>query len=334
MKILYHIPYPDSLDAGRFIYEGWRDAFLDLGHDVAVLSAQDNVKEKIMNVKPDIFLSAVNLHTSHEKSSIYPLLKESGVKILLWVDWPLKRDDLEILTTTDYVDVLFGEREQETMKAFEDATKKSYHLIANAANKKLHFPTASVKKYQYDIVYLGAWLPMKERFFKEVLFPLRAKYSVGIFGPGWTRKDFLLRLCARVCRKMKLYTLMKFFNTLRITIPIEEENALYSSAKIALNFHELDPNGGYSHLILNQRTFKIPACGGFELCDDVPVLRKYFADNEVVIAETKDDWGRLIEYYLTHESERKAIAAKGTARALRDHTYHNRVVQLLALCAA
>ena len=44
-----------------------------------------------------------------------------------------------------------------------------------------------------------------------------------------------------------------------------------------------------------------------------------------------DEWFRKIDYYLTHDDERTRIQAKGTARALREHTYHNRVTTLLGL---
>jgi len=332
MKILYHIPYPNALDAGRFIYDGWSDAFKSLGHSVLPLTASDNIIDKVQEIKPDIFISAVNLVPPGQKEFIYKEIKKCGTKILLWVDWPLDPTDLELFKNKDIVDVYFGERELSSMEDFIKQTGQNYHLIANAANKKIHFPVPPSPKYEYDIVYLGACLPMKKKFFEEVLFPLRKKYKVGIFGPGWTKKDFFLGLCSRISRKLKFHGLVKFFNILRISVPINEENLLYSSAKIALNFHEQDSEGGYSHNIINQRTFKIPACGGFEICDNVPALRNYFKDDEVVVAKEKEDWGRLIEYYLSHPDERIKIQKKGTSRALSDHTYEERAKQILDLC--
>ena len=101
---------------------------------------------------------------------------------------------------------------------------------------------------------------------------------------------------------------------------------LYSSSKICLNFHEREKDGSQPHLILTQRTFVIPACGGFEICDYVPPLRKYFSEEEMVMATMdKEDWFKKIEYYMNNEKERNTIRQKGTKRALSDHTYHNRV---------
>jgi spore maturation protein CgeB len=112
-----------------------------------------------------------------------------------------------------------------------------------------------------------------------------------------------------------------------------KENKLYSSAKICLKFHEREADGSQPHLIVNQRVFKIAACGGFQVYDAVPPIRKYFAEGEIVLADPNrpDEWFRKIDYYLTHDDERTRIQAKGTARALREHTYHNRVTTLLGL---
>jgi spore maturation protein CgeB len=204
-------------------------------------------------------------------------------------------------------------------------------VIPYAADSRLNFPTDPVAKYQYDIVYLGAYLPQKKRAFEEVLLPLRRKYRVGVFGPYWTWKDNVLRVGQRVSRDLNSAAAMEFFYRKRIEIPEEEENQLYSSAKIGLNFHERKPDGSQPHYVLNQRTFKIPACGGFEICDYVPALRKYFDDDEVVMADSGRDFLAKIEYYLTHDDERRAIQANGTAKALKCHTYHQRVRQVLSL---
>lgn len=129
---------------------------------------------------------------------------------------------------------------------------------------------------------------------------------------------------------------MKFNDMLsraRITLPPEDENKFYSSAKISLNIHEARVGTSVNHVILNERTFKIPACGGFELCDYLPkdVLRRYFAEDEMAMAENDDDWFKKIEYYMEHETERKEMQQRGTARAIKDHTYHNRVEQIIKL---
>ncbi len=335
MKILYHIPYPEALGADRWIYEGWRDAFISLGHEFFVFTAADNLADCFKKTNPNLFMTAINLMTSGRDIQILQQARKNGTKVFLWIHWPPVAG-LEIwndlLKNQDVADVYFGEREPEGMYDFTEMTGKSYHVIANAANKQIHFPTESVEKYEYDIVFLGANLKKKQKLFSEILKPLSKKYKVGLFGPSWTLKDNFLKALQKLMRNIGVITISNWINKLRIMVPRDEERELYSSAKISLNFHEREPDGSQPHYILNQRTFKIPACGGFEICDDVPALRRYFKEDELVIA-TMDphDWFNKIEYYITHEEERKKIKKKGVDRALKDHTYHNRVAQVFQL---
>jgi len=332
MKILYHIPYPNSIGSERWIYDGWKYAWHDLGCQFFELTANDNLEKKISETKPDIFWTAYNLVNILKQKEILKWIKKQGVKIFFMVDWPRKKEEIEILKNEEIADIYFGEREPESMQEFEEKTGRKYYLIPNAADKKFHFPTKPVAKYQYDIIYLGAKLPKKKWFFENVLIPLTKKYKVGIFGPYWTFRDNLLRLAGKFSKKMKFSKAVAFLNKFRIVIPENEENQLYSSAKISLNFHEREKDNSQPHYILNQRTFKIPACGGFEICDYVPALRKYFIEDEVVMAALDPkDWFEKIDYYLTREEERRKIQQKGTSRALRDHTYHNRVNQVIEL---
>lgn len=335
MKILYHIPYPKALGADRWLYEGWRDAFRDLGYEFYEYTATDSLQEKLETIRPHIFMSAMNLISVKHDLPRIEMYRKQGMKFFLWIHWPAD-PGIEmwntVLTEHDVADIYFGEREPEGMGNFSAITGKIYYTIPNAANKKMHFPVAPVKKYQYDIVFLGAKLPLKQQLFAKILKPLRAKYRVGVFGPGWTTKDTFLRILQKLARKIKIVSVANYINTLRISVPPEEERELYSSAKICLNFHEREPDGSQPHYILNQRTFKIPACGGFELCDPVPAIRRYFTDKEVILA-TMDptDWFEKIDYYLTHEAERKRTQEAGTKRALQDHTYHERVKMIIDL---
>jgi spore maturation protein CgeB len=113
---------------------------------------------------------------------------------------------------------------------------------------------------------------------------------------------------------------------IRRQVPYEEESQAYASAKISLNFHEQMEGGWF---LLNGRTFKIPACGGFEICDYVPLARRFFSEDELVMAKDDDDFFKKVDYYMTHDRERKRIQEKGTARALKEHTYHNRAKLIL-----
>lgn len=79
---------------------------------------------------------------------------------------------------------------------------------------------------------------------------------------------------------------------------------------------------------VNERLFWICGAGGFQIADENPIIRDFYEDDEVVMA-TADDFKAKFEYYLNHPEERKAIAKKGQLRTVRDHTYENRIKNIL-----
>ncbi|MCR5665522.1 MAG: glycosyltransferase [Eubacterium sp.] len=78
------------------------------------------------------------------------------------------------------------------------------------------------------------------------------------------------------------------------------------------------------------RAFDIMGNGGFLLTNFQSDLLNYFVPNEdFVYFESKDDLLTKVDYYLTHEKERKEIAANGLARVKADHTYVHRAKLIL-----
>lgn len=336
MKILHQINYIGGLGADRWIGSGFKDAFEELGHQFFWWTSEQKLKDRLEEIWPDILMIGQNKLTRNN----LPVLLEArkrGMRVVVRVDSFFDRDPevKDSLVNHDPADVYYGEVEDPWMDNFKKTTGKPYVIIANAANPKYHFPARPVKKYECDIVFLGAMMPSKKEVFKILLLPLKKKYNVRIYGPNWTLKDNLMRLAALASREIGLYGASQWISEMRLTIPPEEENQLYSSAKICVNIHERGEHIK-DHVILNERTFKIPACGGFEICDFVPPLRRYFMEDEMVMADYRkcdwvEDWFQKIDYYLKHDAERKAIRERGTARALRDHIYSNRVHQIFEI---
>jgi len=336
MRVLQEINYVGGLGADRWITGGYHDAFVSLGHEHFFWTSNEPLAAKLEEVKPDILMIGCDRLT-YEASPVLFAARKKGLKVLLFVDSftlnnPMWRD---IILHHDAVDVYHGETEPEWMQAFVNETGKRYVLTPNAANPKFHFPTEPVKKYQHEIVFLGAMMPNKRAALEMLLLPLRKKYDVKIYGPNWTFRDNAMRFAGLASRKAGLYGLNGWISAKRISVPVDEENQMYSSAKISVNIHERGENIK-THVILNERTFKIPACGGFELCDFLPPLRRYFTEKEVAMADDKHgdwvkDWFEKIEYYIRHDAEREAIRKQGAVRAAKDHTYKNRVEYILSI---
>ena len=269
--------------------------------------------------------------------SLNKLIKKK-IKIFLAVDWFPKghkeetnHEDLNIFKNEEICSFYFGEREEDSMKEFSKYTNRDYIKIPNCADNNFHFPTEKFDKFAYDIVFLGAKLPKKKYFIEEILLPLKEKYNVGIFGPYWTLTDNIKRGLAKISRKFQFEKINEIINKSRVSIKYEDENKLYSSSKICLNYHEKENSNQHYHKILNQRTFKIPACGGFQLIDDLDYLNKYYEEDEIITCGDKDDWFQKIDFYIKNNDLRNKIVKKANERTYKNHLYENRILQILKL---
>ncbi len=336
MKILYHIPFRHGLGADRWIYEGFRDAFHELGHEVFAFENHEKLERKVEETEPHMIITSQN-DILLLKENILPLLKNfrrGGGKVFVRVgeDFAESEERKRLLREESWCDVYFTGYSLRVMRNFAELAGKACIQIPFAANAKTHFPVPPVKRYEVDLCFVGGYLPKKKVVFRKLLFPLLKKYRVLIFGPGWTFQDRALGASGVLLRRMKLHRLREAVYKRRVGLPADEERTLYSSAKISLNIHEYSECGEILGLS-NEREFKIPAGGGFQLSDFCPGLEAFFVpDREIVIARDERDWFQKIEYYLTHEEERRTIQEAGTRRALRDHTYHHRAKQIIA-CA-
>jgi len=82
---------------------------------------------------------------------------------------------------------------------------------------------------------------------------------------------------------------------------------------------------GKKNLQVKSRHFEVPACGSFEMTQDADDLKDYYKlGEEIVVYADNEDLVRKIEYYLAHPEEREAIARRGYARTIRDHSTERR----------
>jgi spore maturation protein CgeB len=343
MKILYHIPSLDTIYAGRTIYAGYKHAVEDLGHNFYTLTTSDNQEEVFNKIQPDILITSLNAYNlKYLNLDGVERQRKKGMKV--FVNTPFWKSPLSQLrineaqslsNNKEYINLIrsgkFGdvyynvcEAGDGRMKGFEETTGYKHHTILLAADRRLHFPEYS-EKFKADISYIGTYLPEKRKYIQQQVFPLRSKYDVKLYGQDWTLFD----RAKGFSQKVGQYFNIPYLRSLqKPKLELEDERRIYTSSLISINIHEEYQRkfGGDC----NERTFKVPACGGFEITDDVACIRKYFKeDEEIIIAKNKDDWFQKIEYYIKNPEKRLTIIEAGRKRVLADHTYHNRVRQII-----
>lgn len=344
MKILYQVPHLNTIYAGRTIYDGYKNAFLDLGHDFRFLTAEDNQEVVFEEYSPDILITG--LHSYLIKYLDLGLVKKHklrGLKIFVntpfWTS-PISRlrvneapslsgnvEYIELIKSGDFGDIYYNACEQDDprMEGFETSTGYPHYTVPLAADRLRCFPEAQ-DKFVCDVSFIGTFLPEKQRFIKEHVFPLGKEYDLRLYGQDWT----LLQRIAGITQKIGQYFNVPLIKSIqKPALNLDEERQIYTSSTISLNIHEDYQKrfGGDC----NERTFKIPACGGFEITDNVACISRYFREGEeIIVARSQRDWFDKIAHFICHPEDRLKIIQAGRERVLREHTYHNRAQQLLS----
>ncbi|MED7669631.1 glycosyltransferase [Pseudomonas moraviensis subsp. stanleyae] len=101
---------------------------------------------------------------------------------------------------------------------------------------------------------------------------------------------------------------------------------IFQRSKINLNIIRSFVESG-----LPMRVFDVLSCGGFLVTNDKEDLRRLFTDGKDLV--TYRDTQDLIEicgYYLEHDQERRAIAQQGRATIAQNHTFVQRMTDMLS----
>lgn len=114
-------------------------------------------------------------------------------------------------------------------------------------------------------------------------------------------------------------------------LPDSSLDSLFRNSQINIGFTRMRGlgSGRRSDNQVKLRDFEVPLAGGFYLVEEAPDHRELFdVDREIVTWQSTDELIDKSRYYLSHEAERRAIAAAGQRRASRDHTWTRRFNEL------
>lgn len=164
----------------------------------------------------------------------------------------------------------------------------------------------------------------------ESLEYLYAQYVINRHISSLERTDFLKKIGEKY--KYDLYT-----NDKNIVLPncinhgridfFDGAPHVYHEAKINLNFTLRSITTG-----VPLRAFEVTGSEGFLLTNYQPDYDDVFvANEEYVYFEDEDDMMGKLEYYLSHERERKEIAHNGYLRTLNDHSFEKRIEEIEAI---
>ncbi|KAI4450796.1 hypothetical protein C823_005333 [Eubacterium plexicaudatum ASF492] len=102
---------------------------------------------------------------------------------------------------------------------------------------------------------------------------------------------------------------------------------VFYGSKINLNFTIPNIKSG-----IPLRVWDVLGAGGFLITNYQPELELYFEpDKDLVIFESKQDLAQKVSYYLDHEEQRRKIAENGYKKVKLNHSYKQRIAQMLEI---
>lgn len=215
-----------------------------------------------------------------------------------------------------FYDYFFHIQPGELEVRLSEAGCARHAFVQTGCDPEVHRPVALTEldraELECDISFAGAGYYNRQQLFKGL-----TDYRFTIWGVDWQARE----LMPLVRRPNERFT-PDFFSK------------IVAGSKINLNLHSSQTHSGVDPECdaINPRVFEIAACGGFQLCDPAIGLDAFFdPEMELPAYRTITELRAKIDHFLKHPEERRQIAERARARALRDHTYQARAQQMLDL---
>lgn len=168
-------------------------------------------------------------------------------------------------------------------------------FIPHGFSLDLHKPVNQTIKY--DVVFIGRNHPKRNP--KKYLYKLK---NVKYFGYDWPVPAE--------------------------SVDIRDVAKVYNQAIVCPNFHGDYQKGEFR--MLNERTFQILASGGFEVCDYVPGIARFFRNEDLLIAKTPEEWVDQVKYFVKNPSRRESYISSGL-EAVQRYSYVNIMKNMLEI---
>lgn len=336
-----------TLLIGKFYTEGFaqhiRETLLDMGHQVAIsepglrygqskgvwsyrwrqirsavydlyarlpLAEQqetEQLKNSIVQHQPDIVLSCHDFLTPSQVKGIKSI---ANIPIVLWYPDHIGLFRRGMFLNADY-DYLFFKDPYIVNLLRNELGDNRANYLPEACNPKYHKPIKLTLEeesfYRCDVATAGNMHSTRASVFTHL-----TEFDCKIWGnPAAHWLDI---------SSIKNMMQNRF-------VANEEKSKAFCAAKIVINNLQPGEIGG-----TNVRTFEIAAAGGFQLVNDRPALYDLFeVGDELQTFKTIAELKEKIYYFLANPEERFRISKAGSLRALRDHTYSNRLSELLRI---
>jgi spore maturation protein CgeB len=268
----------------------------------------DEIKEVAEQFRPDLLLAIKGEAVKPE--TVEWIKDELGAKTALWYpDDPRFFNSLVRHIARSY-DHVFTASEK-AIGMYREIGCEKVHFLPFACEPTVHkrmglFGEENTSSH-LDVIFVGTYTRRRGRLINALE---KAGIKVQIYGPYWRY--------------------FKRSNNVHDGVYGPEMVKVFNSAKIVLNIH-VEDDLPYK---VNMRTFEATGCGSFLLTDCASGMGKLFEINkEIVVYTDESELVKLTKYYVGSKEEREAFAERAQKRVYKEHTYKQRISQLLLTVA-
>lgn len=154
-----------------------------------------------------------------------------------------------------------------------------------------------------EIAFVGGYWPYKAQQFDRYLKPYESRLTVFGYAP-WPYSGYAGRL-----------------NEAR-------EPALYRQALLSPTINE--PHVERMGIDVNERVFKVLGSGGMTITDVTPAYHEWFADDELLVPSSLDEYHAMVEQTLRDDALRRRYRDRGRRAVWSRHSYAHRAGAILA----
>lgn len=279
-KILLHRPDNGAL---KYLMESWCEVLNYMGIETSVINWSENTQAQCESFRPDVFITVADPAYISQIDIDYlkRYKKERGLLIGHISTFKHSYKPCDFLITFH----LAPERDPVMSKV--DIPLLS---LPFAINPLQHYMRPGVEIWDY--FFVGTYSPFKIQETNSYLFPILHNRSGILAGVNWRVGVGELNVKEAVI----LYNFARIYPNYHIHWQIEEFNEI------------------------NERTYIIPACGGFELVDNPAAMRELFADDEMAVANSPDEYHEMVDYFLNNPDKRINYIEKGMRRVWSQYT--------------
>jgi spore maturation protein CgeB len=260
----------------------------------------------VSEFEPTLIL--VTLGNQLSPKTIQRLRSATKASIVCWCQDQMTTIGRQFMLGSEY-DVVFV-KDRYMQDLFSRMVKSTvFSYLPEACNPRVHrsveLTDAEHTTYACDVMIAGTLYYYRQEILRHL-----SEFDLKIWG---LRPDWLLyRLSTPYMGK---------------AVFADDKARAVAGARICLNtLHYGEVNG------LNCRAFEIAGCGGFQLISAVSVLAEHFEiGSEIVSFRSTGELVELIRHYLAHPDLASQIARRGQIRAHREHTFEQRLREILRI---